>query len=282
MSIQLLSCWNLFLRGAESFFNSVFFIATVGSLAGAFGGAWGAQRIAERSKDRAELLKELRNTNAAIVVAFSICNTLISAKKQHVKSLKENFEKARSDLIESQTRGGIFAFQADFRTLPEIDLPLAILQAQIFEKLSLEGRGLMLMTTLVQSVGGLNAAILRRNQLIELYKRNSLPRPVLPSLYFGLAQNDGHIDQEYPDLISAIYTQNDDSIFFSQLLCNDLIEHGEKIFGSYEKQFGNGAPRISKPDFSKAEKAELMPPTGNYTDWLNMFVKHPPNDRRTH
>ena len=42
-----------------------FLIAVAGSLAGAFAGAWGAQRIAERGKNRKELLEEIRNTNAA-------------------------------------------------------------------------------------------------------------------------------------------------------------------------------------------------------------------------
>lgn len=69
----------------------------------------------------------------------------------------------------------------------------------------------MLTTTLIQSVGGLNAAIVKRNELIERYK--SMPQGSMVPLYFGLPQHDGHINQEYRDLISAISTQTDDGIF---------------------------------------------------------------------
>jgi hypothetical protein len=114
---ELLPFVTSFSQGAEGFFNSVFFTAIAGSLAGAFGGAYAAQRIAEKSRDKNEVLKEIRNTNAAIIVAFSICNTLISAKKQHVRALKAGFDNLKTELSNRQPLGGVFSFQADFRTL---------------------------------------------------------------------------------------------------------------------------------------------------------------------
>lgn len=78
-------------------------------------------------------------------------------------------------------------------------------------------------------------------------------------------------------MIDAIYNQTDDGIFFSQLLCKDLVEHGNQITVQLKKKFKKGAPRISEPDFDKAEKSDLMPNTDNYADWLTMFVKRIPS-----
>jgi len=61
--------------------NSNFSIALAGSLSGAFGGAVAAQRVIERSKRREIFISELKNTNAAIMVSFSICNMILSLKK---------------------------------------------------------------------------------------------------------------------------------------------------------------------------------------------------------
>ena len=69
------------------------------------GGAWAAQRIAERAKSKDEILKEIRATNASIILAFWICNTLILAKRQVVQPMKTRFEQdlARIDEVIKKT-----------------------------------------------------------------------------------------------------------------------------------------------------------------------------------
>jgi hypothetical protein len=141
-----------------------------------------------------------------------------------------------------------------------------------FEKLSIHGRPIALITTLIQSVDGLNMAIMKRNQLVEFYKASSLPPNQLLALYFGFPFNGGQVNQEYPDSMEAIFTQTDDGIFFSTKLCDDLSEHGDHS-ASFKKRFGKGSPQIIKPDFSKARDDDLMPSDGNYADWVNIFVK---------
>lgn len=262
----------------KDFFNSVFFTAVAGSLAGAFAGAYGAQRIAERAKYRDQLLKEIRDTNAAIMIAFGVCNSLLSMKEQHVKSLKEDFETQKTGLLDHKKNRELghiskdkeFHFTADLQTLSLPLLPVDILQRQVFEKLSLVGRPLSLTTTLSQSVHSLSASLDKRNQLIESYKAGN--DGISPALYFGLPQT-GQINQDYPSVIDAIYNQTDDGIFFGQLLCKDLVEHGNQIAKQFKKLFGKDAPMITEPNFGKAEKSDLMPNTDKYVDWLTMFVK---------
>lgn len=268
----------------KDFFNSIFFTAIAGSLAGAFAGAYGGQRIVERGKNREELLKEMRNTNAATMLAFSICNSLLAMKSQHIKALKENFDRQKAELLDHQSKRAsgqigkevIFEFQADFQTLSIPSLPIVILQNQIFEKLSLTGRPLILLTTLNQTLDSLKASLEKRNQLIESYKASSpITEEILVPLYFGLPYKGGHINQDYPATIDAIYSQTNDGIFFSCLLCKDLVSHGEKTASQYDTNYKKRNITINKPDFSKAEKADLMPKDEDYADWFKMFVEKP-------
>ena len=269
-------------QDTKDFFNSTFFTAIAGSLAGAFAGAYGAQRIAERGKQRNELLKEIHNTNSTIMVAFGICNSLLSLKKQHVKSLKDTYDDQKAKLKEHLNKKGkksveenkVFKFTADLQSLSSILLPLDVLQKQAFEKMSLKGRPLSLVTTLDQTVHSLNTFIEKRNQLIELYKANQpMPTGILLTLYFGLQQSEGHIDQNYPGCIDAIYSLTDDGIFFSSLLCDDLVQHGNKLAKRFSSNYGKGAPTINEPDFTMSRISNLMPDENNYKNWSEMFIK---------
>ncbi|MFY9287919.1 MAG: hypothetical protein WAO98_05400 [Alphaproteobacteria bacterium] len=271
-------------EGIKEFFNSVFFISIAGSLAGAFAGAYGGQRIVERQKKREELLKEMRNTNAAIIVAFSICTSLLAMKSQHIKDLKENFDSQKAALLDHRSKissgqtakDTTFKFLADFRTLTMPLLPSATLQNQIFEKLSLVGRPLMLTTILIQTLYSLKESLEMRNNLIELYKSNSnLTEKMLVPIYFGLPYDGGHVNQDYPASIDAIYSQTDDGIHFSRLLCQDLVKHGKKIASEFNKENKSGAIRISEPDFSKAEESGLFPDEEKYASWQKMFIEKP-------
>src|SRR5690349_16473622 len=76
----------------KAFANSAFTTSLVGALAGAFAGARAAQVIAERSKLRDEISKQIRDTNAAMVVSFTIANSVLALKKQHVAELKTSYD----------------------------------------------------------------------------------------------------------------------------------------------------------------------------------------------
>ncbi len=267
-------------EAAKSLANSAFATALIGSLAGAFAGAVAAQRIVERGKHREELLLEIRNTNAAIAIAFGICNTLVALKKQHVKDLKTRFDAQKAAALEFQRKrknGEIqddveFVFQADLQSLQTGSLPTDILRAVVFERLSLVGRPLNLVMTLAQTAQSLDGSVEKRNALIERYKtefahdnRNLTPQ------YFGFPYGNGHINLEYPGSVEAIYNQTNDGIFFSNLLCKDLHDHGQHLADEFKKKFKEEAPRVSKVDFSTV--ADLMPDEKDYADWTSAFVK---------
>lgn len=245
------------------------------ALAGAFAGAYGAQWIIKRIERKRRHLEEIRSTNAAIMVAFGITNTFCALKDQHVKGLKDGFDRQRTALEAHQlqkNQGSIppqqpFEFEANFQTLLPIHVPIEVLHKLLFEKISVAGRPLTLVATLSQSIDVLNNSHERRNEIIAKCQANSPLHPdVLASIYFGLPDRNGHIDRSYPDSVDAISNQTDDCIFFSKLLGEDLFEHGQQL----AKSFGKHSPPIQKVDFTKAEQNGLIPDTKLYVDWLSM------------
>lgn len=264
----------------EKALNSAFSIALVGGLTGAFAGAWGAQRIAEKSKRRDELMKELRNTNAATMVAFSTCNAALALKKQHVLPMYEQFAKDKAaiqDYLQNgasgQNQGSApYHFVADLRSFPVLETPIDTLKELVFHRISAYGRALALVSVLDQSLIGARKAIEKRDRFIQKIQEGEIPNADLPNYYFGLPFKGGSTNQEYPDLIEAIHSYLDDVAFFSALLCSDLAAHGQQVHSLFTKQVGKGAPRVSNPDFSGPKTKGLIPSDANYGDWINAFV----------
>lgn len=264
----------------EKAINSNFSIALVGGFTGAFAGAWGAQRIAERSKRRDDLLKELRNTNAATMAAFSTCNAALALKKQHVQPMYEQFVKdkdALQDFLRKRATGqnqgnASFHFTADLRTIPTLEAPVDTLKELVFHRISAYGRALALVSVLDQSIIGLRNAIEQRDRIVQRIQDGGIANADLPNYYFGLPLSGGITNQQYPDLVEAIHSYVDDVAFFSSLLCADLPAYGEQVHALFLKQVGKGAPRVSKPDFSSPKTSGLIPSDANYGDWLRAFV----------
>ena len=266
----------------KDFANSNFVTSLLGALAGAYAGATAAQRMAERSKLREEMLREIRNTNAAIALAFGACNTFLALKKQHVKGIKESYDAQKASLLEfhrMRKAGQIpqdlaFEFHANMQTLQPQPLPMDTLRTVVFERLSIVGRPLNLVVSLTQTVESLTGSIEKRNSLIEGYKVEfSKNADLLVPLYFGMPYGEGHVNLDYPGTIDAMYSQTDDGIFFSNLLCKDLHEHGKQLADSYRKKFKSDPPRISEVDFGPPAADGMMPDENNYSDWFKAFVK---------
>ncbi|UEM06242.1 hypothetical protein JL101_012660 [Skermanella rosea] len=260
----------------KDFFNSTFFT----SIAGAFAGAYGAQVIAERVKYRAELINQIRSVNTAIMISFGICNSLISLKKQHVKVMRDTFNTQKIEILEhyQNVRSGKIPpdtelqYNADYQTLSLPNLPVNILQSTILEKVSINGRPISLVSVLAQTINDLGLSLEFRNKIIEHRKANELSHSEQVAVYFGFPFN-GKINAEYSTSIEAIYNQTEDGIWFSRKLCQDLEDYGNTVLRKFEKNFRDGAPRVNSPDFSKADKLNLMPSDQNYEDWISSHQK---------
>jgi hypothetical protein len=269
----------------SKFLNAPFVAGIFGAIPGALFGAWAgaraARKIAERTKLKVELSEELKNTNKAIVIAFSICNKLIGLKGQHVHRLKEEFDAAKLALEEAVRRGGRFEFIADLRTLTPDSFPVRALENLVFEKVSVGGRPLAMVSTLVSSVEGLQLVLTSRNDLVEKFKQSQRTSGKgVEKLYFGLPDESGHVDETYPDLVAALSSITDDCIYFSKTLGEDLGRHGKRMRERFITKFGEVPPRVSEANFEKSEKRGLLPPVENYTDWETGFMEIAPGPTR--
>ena len=191
------------LSSAWLFLNSQFALTLIGTILAAFAGAYGAHTIIERNKRREEWQRELRITNAAIMVSFEICNSFLSLKKQHVKDLGFQYIRQKNSFVEFQNgrrHGHIspdteFVFQADFRSINPMTVPDEILVKQVFEQISAGARAYTLTNTLIRTADSLNQSIVQRNELIDTWKKS--PETLgnnLIRFYFGLPDPNGHVD----------------------------------------------------------------------------------------
>jgi hypothetical protein len=90
----------------------------------------------------------------------------------------------------------------------------------------------------------------------------------LPDLILGRGKDA--MDQRYSSVIHNLSTYNDDAIFFSMLIGDDLRRYANELKATLPSWFRSKAPVITSADFSKA--AELLPDPTKYTDFETMFV----------
>jgi hypothetical protein len=274
---EILGYIKSFAKALWAAMNSNFAVSVIGACAGAFGGAFGAQRIVERNKRRSELVKELNNSNAAIMVAFSICNSALVLKKQQVQPLYVQYAQELKKLEElkitsiDKQNNQEYHFIADLRNFPALVVPIEMLKDLVFNKISAFGRVLSIFSELDQSIVMLNDSILNRDKMIHNFSNGNIPSNQLSNYYFGIPLSTGKAHNEYPNLVEAIHSYLNNVVFFSHLLCEDLLIHGEHLRSSYKKQFGKCAPDLNSLDFSEAKASGLIPPESEYTDWLKGF-----------
>lgn len=259
----------------EKLWNSAFITSLVGALAGAWAGARAAQKIAERSKAKDVALAELRSTNAAIMVSFSIFTSALSLKNQHVKPMYVAFQEKKAELADAEAKWAAgqkaqLEFQADMRKFPTIVVPIEVLRDLLFHKTSATGRPLALVAVLEQSLQGLDKTIATRDRLVDGFSRE-VPKELMPRLYFGLPLPNGDVDNSFPDVVEAAHSYTNDIAFFSKLLCEDLMAHGARVHEASEQLLRKQAPRVSQVDFTTPKAAALLPPDADYDQWLNGF-----------
>jgi hypothetical protein len=191
---NLMSAWDDFSANVQALAESNFGTAVVGSLAGAFGGAWAAQRIAERSKIREDLIKEIRNTNAAAGMIYGIANSYLGLKRQFVQRLKDHYEeqKERLELFQKAKRSGTvppqqqFDLDADLQSLKPVYSPLEPLHELLFTHISLSGAELFVVPLLFSSIQYATEAISDRNRLVESWRADR-PNNLVEFYYLTMA-----------------------------------------------------------------------------------------------
>jgi hypothetical protein len=256
--------------------NSPFVLAALGAAAGACAGAVIATRLVARRQRREELAAEIRSTNVATMVALAICHKVLSVKRTHVLPLTTRFnaDMAAWNEFARQRRTGERQgnvpppISIDLRIVPSLTFPIVTLQRLLFDKISMSGRSLALMTTLSETASWLTNANAKRNELVEQIRR--LPNAMgVAQVYFGAPTSTGVTNSDYPQAVGSVASHTDELIFFSATLANDLAAHARQLRATWMKEFGRKhAPETTAVDFSAARQNGLMPEDGKYAEWL--------------
>jgi hypothetical protein len=264
----------------EAFANSNFITAAIGSLFGACGGALIAQRIANKSIAREELVKEIRNTNAAMSVVISIGNSVIGFKRQLVLPLKEDFDETLQEFMELNRAietgrmpvGTPFTKLVDLKYFLPLILPLEALKTLVHEKLSVVGRSLFLTNSINESALSLNGFVERRNELVNFFKSHSSHlRPDFYYLYLGIQNPLGGTDSTYRNLVEGMVVYTDSVIFFCNVLVRDLKAHGLSLAQNYKKNYRGDVPKVSDASFDIALNAGLLPRDEDNANWFALI-----------
>jgi hypothetical protein len=196
-------------------------IAVISTFIAAFAGTWGAQLLAERMADRRVLLSELRATNAALGLAITITNTYLVTKKQFIRPLVQDYDAqvaARKTHFATGSRSP-FACRLDLETITPPFSPIDELRQMLRERITPDGKAMLLLTPLVQSIHGFADTVTQRNAWISELK--AMPQDsdaMKAALFFGHPYSPGRTDDRYPHFIKALRAQTDDCIAYSILV----------------------------------------------------------------
>jgi hypothetical protein len=239
--------------------GSPFPIAVVSTFIAAFAGTWGAQLLAERMANRRALLAEIRATNASLGLIYNITNTYIVIKKQVVRDLVRDYE---SQVAERRNTVGPFKYRLELRSIFPPFSPIEELQQMLRDRITPDGRAMILLTPLIQSIRGFAYTATQRNEWIEEVRAMPEDDIKKAAMFFGVPYAAGRTDDRYPNFISALNLQTDDCIAYSLLLGQSLVKYAERLAARY----GDGAPEIPRANFDKA--SELLPDMSAYADWI--------------
>jgi len=176
-------------------------------------------------------------------LVFNIANTYIITKKQHIRTLVQNYEvQVAARQAHVADSGSPFTCRLDLQTIAPPFSPIDELRQMLREKITPDGRAMILLTPLVQSIHGFADTATQRNAWIAEVRAMPENSDAMKSAwFFGLPYAPGRIDNRYPNFISALKLQTDDCIAFSILIGQSLVSYGERLTTRY----GDGAPIIS-------------------------------------
>lgn len=242
-------------------------IAAIGSAAGAFGGAY----IVEKIQRQKILFEELRNTNAAIMIAAHILSQSVNRKKNDILPLVEQFSAEEEIFKVSLKNRSSYYFNPDLYSFESFEYDTDILAEILFQRLSLDPRPLAAFGELRTFLNLLRSAINRRNQILDEWK-SKFPKEdpnsgfEIMRRYFG-ALELGATDLSYSTNLTALHAYVDDCIFFSELLVKDLMKHAIKLSNQIS------VTSIKPVSVYTNEIPSLLRPNRvDHAKWLSQFI----------
>ncbi|MER8802451.1 hypothetical protein [Mesorhizobium sp. M0998] len=275
---QVTSLWHTLISSPN------FVPVVVAGAAASYAGAWGAQVAIFRRDQRREVVATLRAVNAAQALCFSIGNSFMALKKQHLVAMLARFremEKQFAEFMEKRQAAKEaeqpekFLFQADLHTLPISKVPMDRLETIVFEKLTLDTKTLSLVIAVSTAIDALNTSTTARNDMIaKWYEGPARPDDEILIRYLGIPF-EGGADETYKQMLFAIESYCHDCIHFCKELAEALTKHGQGVRRKYWHHIFWRLPKVAKADYSAPEVQELLPDPKDYEQWHKGFASEP-------
>ncbi|HVZ45696.1 MAG TPA: hypothetical protein VHA82_17950 [Ramlibacter sp.] len=208
-----------------------------------------------------------------MMVVFTIANTALGMKSQLVKPMVDRFradlEAFRHHAATPKGHGALkatFSFEADLQEFFAPSFPVDTLKMLVFDRISALGKALSLVVQIENASLGLYRSVEERRSLISSFKLRPMD-DAWALRYFGEKLPSGHTHREFADLVDVIASFTDDVIYFSGSLIEELLAHGQVLHNAFSRAYGEGAPKVSSPDFSGPKKSGLYPSAADYEAW---------------
>jgi hypothetical protein len=261
MTFQAIYDW--FYNLVNSNFSSALF--------GAGFGAWSASWIAIRSERQKRLRDEIALCNSAIGLTAGILEVSLNMRSQFLLSMaqsyRERFEEFVAATLQPPPPNGvnIVHFRADLRIVNVPALPTAELKGMLESSASSSAYACSVVGSLARSAEALCTFVRMRSDVISHFP--NLGHEEKADVYFGLRMPGGHIDDRYPDAMLGMIDCSQDVAYFSELLIEILMEHGEVL----AKAYGRRPPRRTKIDLSEAREAGRLADRSKYPSFERQF-----------
>jgi len=211
-------------------FNSDFFIAAIGSFAGAYGG----YILVERQSKIKSMDSYIHKINSSILMCYEVANNCLSYKNQISNMIISDYEKQIDKynyfIIKRYFNIDVTpSIDVFINRIPSLNLNAAGLRGVILEELSNNSEPYKSYSALNQCLFYLTENINLLNNHIETEKQKGTPPEQLFNTHYLQTTNKGYIDTFYEDTIYAIQSNIDDCIRLSNDLSAEIGKVGREF-----------------------------------------------------
>jgi hypothetical protein len=221
-----------------------------------------------RKETKEAFLQEIRNVNRALALIYNITERGLAFKSQHVGRLTAEFDQERKAYLDALENGREYRPHLNFMQLVPPSTPIKEAMHVILEKTQATGRAIHTLTALSTSLEGLEAVIAARNEFIRETLQN--PDRIGINRVFAISTSGRVEDARYVSFMAGLSKLNDDVIFYSLTLGDQMYAYGQELSEEYKGcYFCEEPPRLNTVDYGDRESHPLIPNAELYQDWMD-------------
>lgn len=238
---------------------------------GALSGGWFAYKLRLKENRQQKQLDRLKRLQLAALTAASIGNTALGLKKQFVKGMFDAHLEQRRRILSvlgTPTIKKVIEVKFDLMTLVCPRFHMDGLVEDIRAVTGKDGKHLLQLSVLIESVENLASVIEQRNQWIRDFEASKGQRSDQEGVlrYLGIPLDADTRDERYLHLIEQLYHTTDCVIFYSlhiyYRLTLELVHESDVFQRRYREQFN-----FQIMDFREKTDEEFFPDPAEFRAW---------------